>query len=218
MNKLICPVIAHKLHNLEPLSKMEALTVGGNINTFVEVIGALSVNRRGNITGRIQSAAVRSKYKTRRHIILRQVNDRRAVVDFQKALVAHKLHLFGHLIRIKALACIAVKGNIKLFEGLFILFKGNINKPLPQLSILLIMLLELFVLVTRPLIKAVVLFGLGVEFHIQSHQSVNAACFHLFLGAPHTVSGNKLSELSAPVTQMVYTYAVVACKLMKLFK
>ncbi len=58
MNKSAVPRISHQLHHLEPLSKVQALSGRGNIDTLIEIVGLFPVYRCRDITGRIEGGAV----------------------------------------------------------------------------------------------------------------------------------------------------------------
>ena len=54
VNKLIVPIVSHKLNNLKPLCKVERLLCRGYVYSLVKFILALAVYRSSDVTGRIK--------------------------------------------------------------------------------------------------------------------------------------------------------------------
>ena len=71
------------------------------------------------------------------------------------------------------------------------------------------MVLELRELVARLVLEFGVLFGFFVEFDVEGYKFVALSLFDCFLVAPFLVGDDHLTELCAPVAEVVDTDALV---------
>lgn len=215
MDELICKIVAHQLHDLEPLGKMERLTGGGDINALVEIIGALAVDRRGDIARRIQRRAVGFEDQARWHVVGREIDERCAVIQLQKPLFPQKLHLLRHFVGVERLAVVAVEGDAELTIRFFIFRETDLLEPFPKLEIFLVAVLELCKFRTGGIRKGgcarfFLRFDLVVYAHIKRDKLVDAAFFDLLPVAPLAIGDNELPELRSPVSEMVDAHTGVA--------
>ena len=217
MDKLVIPVVAHKLNDLEPLCKMQALTCRCDIYALVKVIRLLAVDRSCNITGRIQRRAVLFENKTRRHAVLFEIDNSSSVVDLKQILLAELFNLRRHLIGVKALALIGIKFYVKLFICLGIFLKTDIYEPAPEREIFFVAVFELCKLFSCAVFESGVVFRFFMETHIERDKLVDTAVFNRLAASPHAVRGYELPELRSPVAEIVYSDALVSGKLMELF-
>ena len=218
MNKLIGKIVAHKLNDLEPLLEMQTLLICRNVNTLCEVIRSVAINGCGDITCGIKRRTVRFKNKARRHIVFRKIDDRRTVVYFKQTLFAEKIYLLLHFIGIERFSRIAVKIYTESFIRLVAFVKRYFYKPFPQFRVFGIALFKLCKLGACTVIQSGILFGFLVESDIKADELVNAEFFNSLSVAPEFVCRYLLAELSSPISEMIYAYAVVSAELMKLFK
>ena len=226
MDQTLIPVVAHELHHLEPLLEVEDLLVGGDVDALVEVVFVLSVDRGGDVTGGVQGGAVPLQNEAGGHAVLLQIHDGRAVVDLEQPHIAELLHLGGHLVGVEGLTEVAVKGDAQLLVGLLVLVQADLDEPLPQSEVLLVTQLHLVEL-SASLIGVLLVGGdtlclvarNGVVDHdVELHQLVDTALLDLLLTAPQAVGQDELTELGAPVAEVVDAHALVARELMELLE
>jgi len=215
VNQLVAPVVAHQFHNLEPLCKVKALCGGGDIDALVEIIGILTINGSGDVTGGIQGGAVLLEDKARRHIVVRQIDDGCAFVQLQKTGFAELFDLSGHFVGIEGLTLEGIEGYAEKVAGLLAFFKGNIYKPLPESEVFFVAFFELMEFGSRFVLECVVVFAFVVVADVQLYEFVNAALFDGFAVAPLLVCGDLLAELGTPVAEVVDADAVITHKLVE---
>ena len=218
MNKLVVPIVPHKLNDLEPLRKVQTLSCGRNIDCLIEIIFFFSVNRSGNIARRIERRAVAFQNKARRHIVCRQVDNGRTVVDFEKSFFAENLNLRGHFVGIKALALITVEVYTEQLICFFVFAEANIDEFAPEFVIFLIAVFELCKFGSCFVFKRLILFRLVMELNVKLNEFIDAALFYLVHTSPFAVSNDEFSELRSPVAEVIYADALIARELMKFFK
>jgi len=76
------------------------------------------------------------------------------------------------------------------------------------------MLLELLEFGACSVVESPVFFGFRVKFHIEGDKRVDSAFFDLFARTPESECTYKLAELRTPISEMVYSDAVIPRKLM----
>ena len=197
---------------------MEDLLVGGDVDALVEVIHLLAIHRSGNIAGGIQGGAVPLEDQARRHTVLREIHDGCAVIQLEQTAVAELLHLSGHEIGVSRLTLVAVKGDPQLLEGHVVGLHGLFHQPTPQRQILLVPLLHLAELGAGLVSQRGILRDGVVDADVEIHQSVHAALLYGLAVAPLLVGHHHLTELGAPVAEVVDAHTLVAHELVELLQ
>ena len=105
-----------------------------------------------------------------------------------------------------------IKGDPELPVRLFVFLDADRNEPLPELYVVRIVMLQLCEFGSCKVVQRRILLRFPVETDIERHKRVNPAGFHFLLIAPFAIGNNELSELRAPVPQMVYPHAFIAQK------
>ena len=210
MHKILCPRIPHKLYDLEKLPEMQILLICHNIETLVEIICLFAVDGRGYVPRCIYAGAVLFKYYAGGHIVLVQHYHLCPVAFRKQPLVLQLLHHGLPLVLIEALPRIGVKAHPQKVVNAGHVPKGYILEPVEYLHGLGVVVLHLLEPRPRLLLHGLVRFV--VKAHIQPHQLVYAALFYVLAAAPHFIGAYELSELRAPVPQMVYPHAFIAQK------
>ena len=212
---------------------MQGLCGRGNIDSLVEVVFALAVNRSGDVTGGIKGGAVALKDKAYGHIPLGEVNDGCTVIYLEKPHIAKLFNLGGHLVGIEGLALVGVKLDTELVIGLLVFLKRDVNEPSPKSEIFLVAVLKLSKLGAGSVAKIGVLLALSlllgeslyalvllslnlvVDTDIELYKLVYTAVLNGLAVAPESVGNDKLTKLGAPVTEVVDADALIARKLVK---
>ncbi len=212
VDDVLRPLIAHQLEHLLELREVQALLCGRDVDRLVEVIRLLAVDRRSDIARVIDGGAVAFNEDAGRHVPLGQVDDLRAVVQFEKAERTDLLDRLFHeaALHIEGLARVGVEVDAELTVGLRVLREGDVAEPFPEREVLGIALLELVEFSPRQVLERRILFRLFMELHVEPHELVDADPLDGLTVAPAAEGHDLLSELRAPVAEVVDPRAVVA--------
>ena len=205
---------------------MQALPRRGDVDRLVETVGIVAVHGGGDVPRGIERGAVALQNQAGRHIVSRQIDDRGAVVELEKAHIAQFLHLRGHFIGIKTLALVTVEFDAQLLIRLLVLGETDVDKTAPEREVLLVAEFEFVKLGARLVGKRGVggdaLFFVArngvVDAHVKINEGVDAALFHQLVAAPFFEGHDQFAELRSPVAEVVDAHAVVTEKLVQLFQ
>ncbi|MPM33923.1 hypothetical protein SDC9_80504 [bioreactor metagenome] len=208
VDQVLRPGIAHELDHLEPLPKMQILLVGHHVQALGEIVGVLAVERGGDIPRGVERRPVRTQDDARRHLVLAQIDNLRALIELEQTLFAQFVHHAAHLVVIKALARIAVERYAEDIVNFRHFLERNGFEPVEQLERFRVAVLNLF----KPCARLVVQRRLGFRFlmiaHVELDQLVHTAVLHERTVAPALVGNDHLAKLRAPVAQVVDAHGV----------
>ena len=210
MNQVFVPVIAHFMDDFEPLRKVQVLVQSGQVDTFIEVICFLAVQRSCDVTGCVECAAVFTDNQARRHVLVFQIDNHCPFAFFQQTFFFQFIHNGCHFVVIEAFTGVCVEFNAQHIVNTFKFFDTDVIEPFPQCQGFVVAILHFYKPQTCFVVQFRRFFRFIMEFYINAHQFLNAFFFNGFFAAPFFVSNDKFTELCAPVAQMVNAYAFVA--------
>ena len=213
MHAILHPIITHKLQHLEELLEMQVLLVCNDVYALNKVVCFFPVYRCGKVARGVKGSAVRLYDYARRHVVFRKINYFCALVSFEQALSVKLVYNGLHLVLIKALAGIAVKLNAEQLVYFAYFFKRERLHSLPQVYGFAVALLYLPEPGPCFIVETFVLFSLLMEAHIKLNKLAHGRFFYRLAAAPFFVCNYHLAKLGTPVAKVVYSYRIIAKRL-----
>ena len=189
---------------------MQVLLIGDHIQAFLKIVGVHAVERGGDIAGGVQGGAVTLDDQAGGHAPGFQVHHIGAVAFDQQVLLPQLVDHAVHLVVIKALARVAVKGNTQYIIHPVGILQGDLLEPVEDRQRFLVPVLDALEPGAAFIFQLGVLLRLLMEAHIQVAERLHAALLDLFLRTPVLVGGDHLAKLGAPVAQVIDAHGAVA--------
>lgn len=174
------------------------------------MISIMAIDGRRKVAGGVKRRAVGAEDDAGGHVVLAQINDRRALGDGQQVLFLQLVDNAIHLVVIERLARIGVERNAQQLIDALGVAEGERLEPVENAQSFLVAILNLLEPRAALIVQRGIFLGFLVELDVQANQFVHAAFLHFFLIAPELIGADHLAKLRSPVAQMVDADGLVA--------
>lgn len=170
---------------------MQILLIGYHIETFIKIVGILTINSRSHIPRRIQGGTVRFQNDTGRPAVGFEIDDLRPAALHEQAFFSQFVHHGLHFIRVKALSRVGIETNIEQIINFLYVFQCEFFEPMKEFQTFRIPLFDFLKVRTGFVVVFGMCLRLAVKTDVQLVQSTNPALFHGISISPPLIGGNE---------------------------
>ncbi|MPM79892.1 hypothetical protein SDC9_126934 [bioreactor metagenome] len=182
---------------------MQVLLVGYDIEALCKIIGILSVERGSDIPRGVERRPIRAQDDARRHFILAQIDNLRALIELQETFFAQFVHNAAHFVVIETFTRVTVKADTENVVDLLNLFECKFFEPFEEREGFRIAILDALEPGTRLIVQRRIVLHLLMIAHVELDQLVHTAPLDGLPITPKLEGDNHLAKLRTPVAQVV---------------